>query len=101
MSNLKRLQDWYAAQCNGDWEHSFGVTIETLDNPGWLVKIELAETDWADLKVERKVSRRDESDWIEFEVTNSEFIAAGGSQNLEELLAIFFDLIEFEPSSSA
>ena len=33
---FQRLQKWYKSQCNGDWEHSFGIKIETLDNPGWI-----------------------------------------------------------------
>ncbi|GHB54781.1 hypothetical protein GCM10010331_48120 [Streptomyces xanthochromogenes] len=32
---LDRLQSWYSAQCNGDWEHEWGIKIDTLDNPGW------------------------------------------------------------------
>jgi len=32
---MERIQDWYRRQCDGDWEHSYGVKIETLDNPGW------------------------------------------------------------------
>ncbi len=35
---LSRLQRWYSAQCDGDWEHGLGVRIETLDNPGWMVQ---------------------------------------------------------------
>jgi hypothetical protein len=31
---LRWLQDWHAGQCDGDWEHSYGVDIGTLDNPG-------------------------------------------------------------------
>ena len=27
------LQSWYQSQCDGDWEHEFGIRIETLDNP--------------------------------------------------------------------
>jgi len=35
MQNLLQfLQEWYLEQCNGDWEHEFGIKIETLDNPG-------------------------------------------------------------------
>lgn len=41
---LERLERWYAAQCNGDWEHTYGITIETLDNPGWTFKVELRDT---------------------------------------------------------
>ena len=35
---------WYGAQCDGAWEHQQGVKIETLDNPGWLLKVSLAGT---------------------------------------------------------
>ncbi len=26
------VQAWYATQCNGEWEESYGTKIETLDN---------------------------------------------------------------------
>lgn len=42
MSVLGDLQNFYA-NCNGDW-HLYGVRINTLDNPGWSVKIDLEET---------------------------------------------------------
>jgi hypothetical protein len=41
VDHLGWLERWYQEQCDGDWEHHSGVTIETLDNPGWLVKIDL------------------------------------------------------------
>ncbi len=41
---IQALQNWYASNCDGDWEHSFGIRIETLDNPGWLVTIDLEDT---------------------------------------------------------
>ncbi|KQS48479.1 immunity 53 family protein [Sphingomonas sp. Leaf198] len=42
--NLGWLNEWYLAQCDSDWEHSYGVKIDTLDNPGWSLKIELTDT---------------------------------------------------------
>ncbi len=45
MNVIKELQIWYASHCNGEWEHSFGVGIDTLDNPGWWVKINLTGTE--------------------------------------------------------
>lgn len=42
--NLEWLMNWYVRKCNNDWEHSFGVKIDTLDNPGWTVEIDLRET---------------------------------------------------------
>jgi hypothetical protein len=41
---LGALGAWYAEQCDGDWEHEFGVKIETLDNPGWLIQVDLPGT---------------------------------------------------------
>ncbi len=45
MSNLlKRLQEWFETNCDGEWEHAYGVLIATLDNPGWTIKIDLMGT---------------------------------------------------------
>jgi hypothetical protein len=44
MSTLAQLQTWYSHQCNGEWEHSSGVIIQSCDNPGWWVKINLIGT---------------------------------------------------------
>jgi len=44
MSTLARLQAWYTRQCNGAWEHSSGVLIESCDNPVWWVKVNLLGT---------------------------------------------------------
>ncbi|MBA3481543.1 MAG: immunity 53 family protein [Pirellulales bacterium] len=44
MDLLVALQEWYASQCDGEWEHRYGVKIESCDNPGWWVKIDLMGT---------------------------------------------------------
>jgi len=44
MSPLEWLMAWYAHHCDGDWEHQYGVSIETLDNPGWTITIDLNGT---------------------------------------------------------
>lgn len=61
---INRLADWYADQCDGDWEHEFGVTIETLDNPGWLIKVDLSDTDAEGTTLEPKLSEFGEGAWI-------------------------------------
>jgi len=45
---LAWLLDWYLAQCDGDWEHDCGVKVETLDNPGWSLTIDLRDTELED-----------------------------------------------------
>lgn len=44
MNALTRLQAWYSSQCDGEWEHTSGVSIQSCDNPGWWVKINLTGT---------------------------------------------------------
>ena len=41
MHQIEQLQAWYAAQCNGKWEHTYGIAIGTLDNPGWSLSVDL------------------------------------------------------------
>jgi len=43
--NLIWLSQWYLSQCDNNWEHSFGVKVDTLDNPGWSLKIDLTDTE--------------------------------------------------------
>jgi hypothetical protein len=50
MDAITRLQMWYLGQCDGSWEHQFGVRIETLDNPGWSVTIDLDGTEYANAR---------------------------------------------------
>ena len=44
MDLLYALQEWYAAQCDGEWEHQRGIKIESCNNPGWSVNIDLFGT---------------------------------------------------------
>lgn len=91
---LARLENWYLGECNEDWEHSYGVRIENLDNPGWLVTIDLAETNWQRLSVQRVVEERSDGNWMQYEVTEGKYVASGGPKNLRELIATFFRIID-------
>lgn len=91
MSNLiEVLQHWYASQCNDVWEHSFGVEIVNIDNPGWRVRINgvsskrLIEFD----------SERDEMDWIRVNATEVEFVGYGGPGSLKEILTLAVDWLK-------
>lgn len=90
---IQRLQAWFHEQCDGDWEHTWGLTIETLDNPGWKFSVDLEASgvegrdfDWVKLE-------RSEHDWLFFRSTGSVFEAACGPLNLEETLEQFLDFI--------
>ena len=91
VSALERLERWYAARCNGDWEHQYGIHIGTLDNPGWLLKIGLSETIPEGSILPRTKLGRSEVDWIHYWTEDRTFNAACGAQNLAETIDIFCD----------
>lgn len=89
LDELKWLQKWYLSNCNGEWEHAYGVEIGTLDNPGWTVKINLVGTDLqAKAFVEIK-TQRSRNDWFVCWVKDQRFEVFGGPQNLSEIIGIF------------
>ncbi len=78
MSNLLRIQKWYSSQCNGDWEHSYGVKIQSLDNPGWLVEIDLIETELFGFPlspIERGNSESDK-EWVSCKSDGTKYVGA-------------------------
>lgn len=89
MDNLKWLQKWYVSQCNGCWEHEYGITIVTLDNPGWRVIVNLKDTSLQNKPMEPVQMERSEDDWIYIKLENDSFHGTGGSGNLEEIVQAF------------
>ena len=94
------LQDWYVAQCDGDWEHSYGLEIATIDNPGWYVVISLVGTplesatfqpvDEADGSEDNWINcRLVEEQPLRYGVGGPYFTGAGGPHNLAEILHVF------------
>jgi Immunity protein 53 len=76
---LKQLQEWYASRCDGDWEHTYGISISTLDNPGWSLKVDLVDTYLFDRRFDEvQVEGTDKNDWYVCKVENHVFEAAAG-----------------------
>lgn len=87
---LRRLQSWYASQCNGAWEHSYGITIDTLDNPGWSFKVDLAETALFDRTfAEVSMDGVDPHDWYSCRLRGHVFEAYCGPTRLNDVITIF------------
>ena len=94
MNNLQWLQKWYLNQCDGDWEHDFGIHIDTLDNPGWRIKINIACTD-LEYKFFKEIEmERSDNDWIHCSIKDLMFKGFCGPENLDELIKIFRDWVE-------
>ena len=101
LTTLDRLCKWYSAQCDGEWEHQYGLKIETLDNPGWIIRIDLNGTTLAAARHEpRLVVSRSENDWIRASIESSHFTLACGPENLEKAIVDFLDFAENHKISS-
>jgi len=105
-SNLEWLQQFYLSLCNGDWEHSYGCTIDNVDNPGWSFKFELADTVYAEIEGPEIKKGADQTgdgpDWIVLKKVGSTIEGACGPLKLEELIGEFRAWVEnVEPQAAS
>lgn len=88
MDELRWLEKWHLDNSNEDG-YNVGIRIETLDNPGWLVKIDLFEMSFSNLHMDRIHFYNSENDWIDCQIKDSEFIGSGDCMKLAEIIEIF------------
>ena len=102
VDTLQWLEDWLTGQCGDDeWREEFGVTIESLSNPGWSVKIDLTGTTLENLEVPVLVERKtSEQDWMFCKIEDARFMGAGGTKNLIDILEVFRGLVNRKSSSA-
>jgi len=91
---VPRLQNWYQAHRNGDWEHHAGITIETPDSPGWTVRIHLLGTNLEGREFTEISDLDPESDWIRCWLEDGSFHGVGGPRQLERILTTFLEWAE-------
>ena len=90
MTALQRLTQWYAKQCNGDWEHSYGFEIGSLDNPGVSVCVDLRETQLEAVPfVEKKDNYESVDKWMICMRTADQFQGRGAACRLEDIIEEF------------
>ena len=94
MDILNWIQNWYVSQCDGEWEHEYGVKIDTIDNPGWSVKIDLAYTNWEYLEIPWTLHENHIDDWYGYSIKEKTFNASGDPSKLEFLLMQFRKIVE-------
>ena len=100
MSAISKLEAWYSRQCNGLWEHSYGVTIGTLDNPGWIVSIDLVGTKLEAVQFSTVAvgvgadAHPDGADWISCKIDGHQWKGAGDQSKLERIITEFVSWAE-------
>lgn len=86
---LDEIQNWYKKQCNGDWEHEYGIKIETLDNPGWSIQIDLKGTSLEGISFDTVELNDTEEDWLHCKVHENVYLGFCGPLNLEKVIGLF------------
>lgn len=88
-SGLSFLESWYSGFCDGKWEHEFGVNITTIDNPGWLVDIDLKGTPMCGKAFEKVNIKESETEWLRCWIDNTVFKIACGPNVLSKGVDLF------------
>lgn len=89
MEIVSWLQNWYNSNCDGSWEHMYGVSIDTLDNPGWKVEINLQYTCLENKAFQNVFIDNGDEDWLKCIVQNSVFQGFAAPKRLIDILNIF------------
>ena len=101
METINWIEKWFLSQCDGAWEHSYSLKIESSDNPGWAISIDIAETELADLEIPYHLTEYAPNDWYGIKVENQVFEAFGDPMKLEFLLKEFRRIAEGHTADSA
>lgn len=91
------MMNWYVREYNNDWEHSYGVKIDTLDNPGWTIEIDLRETSMEGRPFEAKHGEvaddldewRKLGSWWSADADGVRFKASCGPTDLSAVIGLF------------
>ncbi len=101
MDDLTWLQHWYESISDIDLDSYNRARIETLDNPGWSVRIDLADTPFAahadETLIEQGVGSQadpDSNDWVYCFIKAGRFEGVGGPQKLTLILKTFREWVE-------
>lgn len=103
-STITWLQEWYRAQCDGRWEHDHGISIESLDNPGWRLRVDLEGTRPTATYPNRVLlvagdppgphnGNIGSAEWMSCEVRSMVFIGAGDALALEAIVRCLKNLV--------
>ena len=91
LAPFQSLATWYRAQCDGQWEHEYGVRIGTLDNPGWEVEIDLSQTSLQHATFTAVEVNESEHAWFTCRVEGTKFRAFCGPLLLATVVQVFVD----------
>jgi Immunity protein 53 len=83
---LLKLQKWYFSNCNENWEYEYGLSIQSLPDPGWELNLDLLATSWEGLELEPQSQRNSEQDWLHLRTTERGLQATCGPLGLSSAI---------------
>ena len=101
MDIINWIEDWFLSQCDGNWEHQYGVEISNCDNPGWQINIDLRFTPFETFKKEWELIEKSNTDWYGVKIEDGVYNAAGDPKKLKFLLEGFRTFIEINEKTTA
>ncbi|MCL2225130.1 MAG: immunity 53 family protein [Defluviitaleaceae bacterium] len=93
---LQWIMNWRNAQCDGCWESDYGITIETCENPGWGVKIDILDTELEGKEFSEIRNDNGDNDWMFCYLQDGKFQGYGDTFKLEDILTVFKEWAERE-----
>lgn len=83
------LQDWYLRGSDGELEPTYDIQIDTLEEPGWSLCIQLDGTALAGRALPEMAIERTQSDWIHAWTDDHALHIDCGPLNLTEAIKTF------------
>lgn len=101
MVQFHLLTEWFLSHCDGDWEHSYGFSIDTFDNPGFRIRITCRNEDlvegfnWEKYSIERY--QDSDCDVLKLEQDNDFFVI----ERKDYGVYVFFTIAKSEEAMNA
>ncbi|EKO13451.1 Imm53 family immunity protein [Leptospira kirschneri] len=86
------LMKWYQSQCDGDWEHEYGLKINTNKDQAWQVEIDIRFTELHDFELDTALEQKGTNNWYSFSIKDGRFLAEGDSKKLPVILEKFKEI---------
>jgi hypothetical protein len=83
------INKWLIINCNGDWEHEFGVRIISSDVPGWNIELDLSKTCLESTNF--SYSEKKEHSFIEINIIDNVFKAYCSLNYYNRCLSLFIN----------
>lgn len=91
------IAQWYSSQCNGEWEKTYGVSIQFDKLNQWRVMFDLLYTEWEFADIPKKEVKISDKQWIKCEKQFACFVGMGDSKQLRKIINYFRNFIQHTP----